>query len=242
MPRAHETCERLREAGLSELNLSTGRDHQQWVDRQTVINAAVAAVESGLRVLVTIETDTEDSDCLDSFRQDHRVIKLANHPLFGFQANYWMPFHANAPTRRQDADLRVLRKGCTQVFNNVVVTPRDEAAACCGLTFEHIPELRLGPCSDGGIAERYLSQADDFLKYWLKVDGPYSIVKRLMGDEAAPLLEGVVHQCEACAVLHRNESIRNALTERYADFVPEVMTRFAISAAITFPPGVGGVR
>jgi hypothetical protein len=229
--RAKETCERLREAGLTELNVSTGRDHQQWVDHQTVVNASAAAVAAGLRVLVTIETDTKISDCLDSFRSDPRVIELSDHPLFAFQANYWMPFHGDAPERLQAADLSVLRKGCGQVFKNVVITPRDEVAACCGLTFEHIPEMRLGPCSDG-LGDRYRSQADDFLKYWLKVDGPYSIIERVMGDQATALLANVVHQCQACAVLHRSDEARRTLARRYEEFVPDVMTRHVVATAL----------
>lgn len=240
--RANETCGRLREAGLTELNISTGRDHQKWVDQQTVINAAEAAVSGGLRVLITIETDTEESRCLEAFRSDPRVLDLANSPLFGFQANYWMPFHDHAPARLQQADQHILRNGCAQVFNNVVVTPRDEIAACCGLTFEHIPELRLGHCSQGGIGERYRSQADDFLKYWLKVDGPYSIIERLLGHEADSLLDGVVHQCQACAVLHQNDGVRHALASRYGEFVPEVMTRFAVANALDTQPMNGEQR
>jgi MoaA/NifB/PqqE/SkfB family radical SAM enzyme len=239
--RAEQTCERLREAGLTELNVSTGRDHQQWVDHGTVVNAARAAVAAGLRVLVTIETDTENSSCLESFRSDPRVIELSEHALFAFQANYWMPFHGDAPDRLQSADLSVLRKGCGQVFNNVVITPRDDVAACCGLTFEHIPEMHLGPCSDGGLAERYRSQADDFLKYWLKVDGPYSIIERLMGDEAPALLADVVHQCQACAVLHSSDAVGRALASRYEEFVPEVMTRHVVATALDVA-SMGGAR
>ena len=148
------------------------------------------------------------------------------------QANYWMPFHGDAPSRVQTPDLATLRKGCSQVFENVVVTPRDEVAACCGLTFEHIPEMRLGPCADGGLERRYRSQEDDFLKYWLKVDGPYSILERLLGDDATPLLEGVVHQCQACAILHRNDAVREALSLRHSAFVPDVMTRHAIALGL----------
>ena len=154
MERARQTCTRLHGAGLSELNLSTGRDHQAWVAQDSVINAAEAAVDTGLRVLVTIETDTAESRCLAAMRSDARVARLAENPLFGLQSNYWMPFHGGAPAREQTPDLEQLRKGCSQVFENVVVTPRDEVSACCGLTFEHIPEMRLGKCSGANLAER----------------------------------------------------------------------------------------
>jgi hypothetical protein len=232
MERARQTCTRLHGAGLSELNLSTGRDHQAWVAQDSVINAAEAAVDTGLRVLVTIETDTAESRCLAAMRSDARVARLAENPLFGLQSNYWMPFHGGAPAREQTPDLEQLRKGCSQVFENVVVTPRDEVSACCGLTFEHIPEMRLGKCSGANLAETYRQQGEDFLKHWLKVDGPYSIIERLLGDRAKTVLDGVVHQCQACAILHQDPDIRAELLQRHAEFVPDVMTRQAIGAAL----------
>jgi hypothetical protein len=232
LPREHAVCGQIREAGLSEFNLSTGRDHQQWVDHATVVNAAEAAVEAGIRVLVTIETETEDSRCLATFRSDPRVARLAENALFGLQSHYWMPFHRDAPSRRQVADVDQLRKGCSQVFDNVVVTPRDEVAACCGLTFEHIPEMRLGTCDGHNLADTWRTQEEDFLKHWIKVDGPYSIVERLLGERAAAKLDGVVHQCQACALLHLDPDVRAELARRYLDFVPDVMTRRAIDTAL----------
>ncbi|MGO4552251.1 radical SAM protein [Lysobacter sp. 2RAF19] len=232
LARARDTCRRLAEAGLTELNLSTGRDHQQWVGHEAVVNAAEAAVDAGVRVLVTVETDTDDSQCVSALRSDPRIVKLASGSDFGIQANFWMPFHAGAPSRHQAPDFAALRKGCSQVFNNIVITPADEVSACCGLTFEHIPEMKLGRCSEGGLAARYRMQEEDFLKYWLKVDGPYSIIERLLPDLAPQLLEGVVHQCQACVILHQRDDLRALLTQRYPEFVPEVMTRHAMAAAL----------
>jgi len=232
MERARQACERLREAGLSELNLSTGRDHQDWVSQETVLNAAEAAVHSGIRVLITVETDTPESHCLAAIRSDSRVAALVQYPSFGLQANYWMPFHGDAPARQQSPDLEQLRKGCSQIFNNVVVNPRDEISACCGLTFEHIPEMHLGKCSGTNLAETYSQQEHDFLKHWLKVDGPYSIIERLLGNRAEKILAGVVHQCQACAILHQDPEVRAALEQRHTQFVPDVMTRHAIGSAL----------
>jgi organic radical activating enzyme len=228
--RAHERMQELRDAGLSELNLSTGHDHQQWVPHESVVNAAEAAVSNGIRVLVTVETDTQHSDCLATFQSDPRIAHLIEKPLFGLQSNFWMPFHSDAQDRRQRPDLAQLRKGCSQVFENVVITPKDELAACCGLTFEHIPEMKLG--SQGSIAERYQQQRDDFLKFWLRVDGPYSIIEHVLGDNAAEVLDGVVHQCQACAILHQDERVRSELASCYSDFVPGVMTRYAMDKVI----------
>src|SRR3546814_9736847 len=94
-----------------------------------------------------------------------------------------MPFHADALERRQTANVDGLRKGCSQVFNNVVITPHDNLSACCGLTLEHIPEMRLSKNSGNNIGHAYRSQSEDFMKYWLRVDGPYKIIERVMRSE-----------------------------------------------------------
>ena len=186
---ALKTARMLAESGLTELNISTGRDHQQFVPEESVINASEAAVDSGITTLVSVETDTEDSSCFQSIRKSPRIQALLKGSNFKLLNNYWMPFHSDAQKRQQSPDLDILRKGCSQVFDNVVLTPHGNISACCGLTLEHIPEMRLGKSDGSNIAQLYLSQADDFMKYWLRVEGPYKIIETVMGDEAAKYLE-----------------------------------------------------
>jgi hypothetical protein len=64
------------------------------------------------------------------------------------------------------------------------------------------------------------------------MDGPYSIIERTMKDKATTYLKGVVHICEACALLHKSNEIRKALADQYQQFIPEVMTRFKVSMAL----------
>lgn len=78
----------------------------------------------------------------------------------------------------------------------------------------------------------YASQFDDFMKVWLQVDGPYTIVERLMDTSAERYLKNVVHICEACAILHKNPDVRATVMERYQEFVPEITTRFKIAMAL----------
>ncbi|MCD9087701.1 hypothetical protein [Stenotrophomonas sp. SY1] len=231
MDGALRTARALSESGLTELNISTGRDHQQFVPEESIINACIAAVEKGITTAVSIETDTEESDCLHSLRRDPRIEALLKRENFKIFNNFWMPFHTDAQRRQQSPDLDLLRKGCSQVFDNVVITPHGNISACCGLTLEHIPEMRLGKSNGTNIAELYLSQADDFMKYWLRVEGPYRIIETVMGDDAGKYVEDVVHGCQACAILHKTPEIRERLLENYEVHVASVMTRYALENA-----------
>jgi len=56
---AARTAKALADAGLGELNISTGKDHQEWVSTQSVIQAAKAAVERGIFTMITVKTDDD---------------------------------------------------------------------------------------------------------------------------------------------------------------------------------------
>lgn len=232
MERAESVCRSIADAGLNELNISTGRDHQAFVPRETVIHAATAAVSAGIRTLITVETDTTDSDCFASLRSDPRIDELIRSKQLSVISNFWMPFHTDAPARVQEPDVQGLRRGCKQIFDNIVITPHDNLSACCGLTLEHIPELCLGKNTGHSIRHDYLSQLEDFMKYWLSVDGPYTVIERIAGSRAEQLLQGVVHQCQACAILHKTSFLREEAAEKYPFFVKEVMTRFILDRTL----------
>lgn len=223
--RAESTARKLRRAGLNELNLSTGLDHQRWVSHDSIVNAAVAAVSSGFITLVTVEQDSADSDCLARIAADEQIKRLLATPIFRIQSNSWMPFNASAEPRKAIPDRRSLMEGCAQVFNNLVVTPHDQLAGCCGLTFEHIPEMKLGRNGERSMAAMFEEQLSDFMKAWIHVDGPHRIMTRLFGEEAVSALSGINHICQACVVMHQHPKVRDALRARYLEFAPEVLAR-----------------
>jgi putative lipoic acid-binding regulatory protein len=229
---ANRMADSLSRSGLSELNISTGKDHQEWVPSESVINAAQAAVDRGIFTLITVEADDQESTCLSSIAYDERVRRMLKTKSLALQSNSWMPFRRDAEKRVQERNFAEMRKGCEQIFGNVVVTPHDNLSACCGLTLEHIPEMRLGHCDGTNMGSLYRSQADDFLKFWIHVEGPYAIIERVMGKESADILEDVVHICQACAIMHKNPQIREAIEREYLSIVPEVMTRFHIKRAL----------
>lgn len=229
---AKSTANKLKEAGLCELNISTGKDHQEWVPASSVINAATAAADAGIFCLITVENEGENQDLINEILKSPLMAPYIESRTISVQSNSWMPFHDDAEERQQAIDISELRKGCDQIFGTIVVTPHDNLSACCGLTLEHIPEMRLGKNDGQNMESLYASQFDDFLKAWIHVDGPYSIIERVMGEDKAQHLEGVVHICEACSIMHKNREIRDALRARYHEFVPEVMTRLQVAMAL----------
>ncbi|WP_307753678.1 radical SAM/SPASM domain-containing protein [Xanthomonas albilineans] len=222
---------KLAGAGLCELNISTGKDHQDWVPHESVVNAAEAAFNAGVLTLLTVEADTAESEKLSALTRDPTIKRLRDRGLL-LQSNSWMSFKDTGEEREHVLHTDRRATPCEQIHNNIAITPYGEVSACCGLTLEHIPEMKLGTIAEG-VSDTYLRQRDDFLKYWLRMDGPAEIVRKVMGQERADeLLSGSVHICHDCAVLHKNPEVRKRITATYEQFVPEVMSRYALASAV----------
>jgi len=227
------TVRKLLSAGLTEINISTGLDHQKWVNVDYVIEVAKECVDHGIVTLVTVEKDTADSQCFDELRENDVISELLANAdgRFRLVRNIWMPFHSSA-TNRGWSVASLADKPCDQVFSNIVVTPYQEVSACCGLTFEYIPEMKLGKLGDRSFLKMLQSEFDDFLKIWIHMDGPYQIMRKLFGPEVDNDLANVTHICQACVIMHKNDAVRREIQRRWMEFAPEVLHRFFLSLAL----------
>ena len=227
LDKAIEIAAILKASGLNEVNISTGVDHQKWVPLDTVLNAATSLVNAGIFTLITVEADTLDSSCLETITSNKAIqsLRLLNRELFMLQSNAWMPFHKSSQERKTIA-ASSLDKGCDQLFKNCVVTAKGEVSACCGLTLEHIPEMKLGRNHD--LSCFVVNQEKDFLKLWLYTDGPVSIIRKLKGDDYLDKMN-FHHQCQACVVLHTNKDIRSELENNWHDHIIPVMQRYHLA-------------
>jgi hypothetical protein len=149
--------------------------------------------------------------------------------------NVWMPFHSDhAITQSEDTRRRLSKSsvrdgGCQNIFHTIVVTPHEQLAACCGLTMEHIPELKLGNLREHSMGELYRDQFDDFLKIWIALDGPHAIWNWASEkDSTIHIKEEAVHICHACAIIHQDPKIRAVLENHYREKIPDVMFRFSL--------------
>lgn len=219
---------KLREAGITEINISTGLDHQKWVNKNTIINAVKHLVEQDIFTLVTVEKDSDSSSCFDEILSNPIIKTLIKNQkkLFSLQSNAWMPFYDNSE-QRGTTDRKIIDNGCDQIFANIVITPKREVSACCGLTLEHIPEMKLGDISDLTCYQQM--QQDDFLKIWIKVEGPLKIIEQLLGREHKKIFN-IQHQCQACAILHKDQEVIEKLVSNYAQYIPSVLHKFYLNS------------
>jgi hypothetical protein len=190
-----------------------------------VINAAVAAVEAGMVTFLTVEEDAKDSRVVADAMEHPRLRALGREApaLFTMGVNTWVRFNEKHMVRRSPLHRAPIDVRCTQLFENLVVTPQGNVSACCGLPFEYIPELRSGSIADSDLGDLYRSQCDDFLKWWIHTEGPLAIVRVVAPHRAAELSQ-CDHICEVCATLYRDPELRDAVRTKFINHVPRVLS------------------
>ena len=226
------------EAGLTELNFSTGDDHQKFVPFDHIVHGAITAAEFGLRAVIVVEGSRQARFTMESVTS-HAALRtfLEESPArsrITLLNNIWIPFQSDREItqsdevyRRQDRLERF--KGCDNVLENMVLTPHEQLASCCGLTFEHIPEMKLGNTRKHRLRDLYDSQMQDFIKIWLRVDGPEKILDFAARKDASIVFpDDASHPCQTCALLFLNPKIRDVLQRHYLEKVPDVMFRYRL--------------
>lgn len=136
----------LVDAGLSEVNFSTGDAHQAFVPWERVVEGAITAAECGMLSLISVEAcqgakfTIADADS-DPRIRDFRVNNSARERLITV-SSIWEDFGRDSTT---SCSLRSgSRRGCSNLFDTAVLLPTGTLLACCGLTGAEIPEMRLG--------------------------------------------------------------------------------------------------
>jgi hypothetical protein len=230
--RAEAMVKKFVDAGLDELNFSTGDEHARFVPIESVIEGSRAAVSAGLPVAIMVETV-----------KDRAITKttLENHPCFRnvlrefpsgtiwVEESPWMPLD---PTERESypdgisinrSNLAVQR-GCDSVLSTTTVEADGTIGACCGIGMRLVPELQLGHIQTDTLAEADRKAANDFLKRWIRIEGPEKILA--WAAEHNPNIEWedmYAHRCQACLRLYSDPAVRKVIREHHTEKLADVL-------------------
>jgi pyruvate-formate lyase-activating enzyme len=234
--RGRQRLQALCDAGLCEVNVSTGDFHQRWVAEETVVNAVSLGVELGLRTVLMVELVRGSRVTASGIVGRHSQIKdlIRNSDATGFEIieSPWMPMNPYE-TIAQDSSRMVNRTnvhqrgGCKSIFTTLVVTPSSRIGFCCGLSREQIPELNAD--WDDEVASLLHRAASDFLKIWIFVDGPERILA--WAGAKNPHIDWedrYSHHCHACLRLYSDPAVRDTIMKHYEERVEDVLTRYSI--------------
>ncbi|PSX18293.1 radical SAM protein [Photobacterium kishitanii] len=216
--KAQEYSEALSKSGIDEINISTGHSHQQWINENTVINAIEALLNKNIFTLVTIETDRDNSDCINSFKFNSKVINLQDK----FQSIFYISVNIWVSEKNKNNKIKLISGGCEHMFNNIVISPDKKVISCCGLTNLKVNEFKIGDMSNVAVYRE--EQKYDFLKLWIKTEGAYSILNKI--GISSDRISHITHPCEACDFLYNDsEAIKN-IKEKYTEFIIPVINSY----------------
>jgi hypothetical protein len=248
---ADSVLRRLRAAGLDELNLSTGDQHARFVPVSSVIRAAVKALALRFRSLcIMVEvTDTSIIRKEQILRDEEFQRAHINHAAADVHVieSPWMPLRPDRRRSYPDGYLLnrknvALKTGCTSCLTTTTVQADGRIAACCGIGMRTVPELQVGRVEITSLREADQAAADDFLKRWIRLDGPEKILAWAADIDPEIDWENMyAHKCHACLRLYKDDRVRSVIQhhhqEKFADVLlgEFLLTRFQTPTDPIFP-------
>jgi organic radical activating enzyme len=235
---------RLVQAGLGELNLSTGDEHQQFVPFESVANAAHSAVKAGLVTVLVVEGHDKSSFREADMRRHQLIKEILESPewreRFVLMTNVWMPFHR--ATSITNANAKVRSEPCNNIFENLVLNPYGKLLSCCGLTMEYIPELAIGCIEADSLGDVYRSQYQDLLKLWIWLDGTEFIFQQATLRGGLKIEMDSPHMCAICAQIHKDGRIRDVVVDLLLENKEQILLRSLIKARVSGRVPVNSVK
>jgi hypothetical protein len=116
------------------------------------------------------------------------------------------------------------RAGCNSCLSTTTIQADGRIAACCGLGTRSIPELQIGHISTTSLREADKSAADDFLKRWIRVEGPEHVLAwAATHDEKIEWENMYAHRCQACLRLYKDSRVRAVIREHHKEKMTDVI-------------------
>jgi hypothetical protein len=227
----------LYQAGLREINFSTGDHHQKFVPVDCIAYGSAAAIRLGMNAVVVVERELGRSFEARTLLAHPAMLSVRDHPNLIVFDSPWMPMEDRSSVRHGAANLvnrgNLHRRGpCDSVLDTLVVNPRGEVGACCGLTREQIPELRIGTLEDGTLPELAALAGQDFLKIWLAVEGPEQILAWAATiDPAIDWENRYNHHCDACRAIYDDARVRKVISAHWRDRRDDILFRYRLAHA-----------
>lgn len=230
--RADQMMRRLHSAGLLEINFSTGDEHAHFVSIENIVRAMRAALDVGIKVAVMVE-----------IVEDRKISKdtILAHPLFlklipseeassiSIVESPWMPLDENQISK-YPSGLAVnsgnisQRLGCDSVINTTTVLGNGKIMACCGLGTRSIPELEVGNVYEDTIFEIRNRVENDFLKRWIRNEGPERILQWAAQKNPTIVWEDqYAHRCQACKRIYTDPLVRDEIEQHYEEKILDVL-------------------
>lgn len=219
MTNATKAMRALANKGLKSACFSTGDNHTKFVPFKNVRTAAIASARLGIATNMRVEVHYGSSPLKTEIDADEELAKLVISGKINLSYDTWMNFVKKGRTYKTSFLQGSDYKGCSSLFNTIPINPYGEVFACCGLPSARLPFLRLGNINKEPIRTIYERNFCDVLKVWLKIKGPYSILKYVQEKTKWKFDWHTSHVCDMCRVIMTDPRIIPFLREHYYDYI-----------------------
>jgi hypothetical protein len=224
--KAIERLKPLVDAGLTEINFSTGDNHQKFVPFKNIINATKASYDLGLKpICISIETPPKAKFTIKDIENNaflHQLI--AEKHLLCMNAS-WMTFKQRFESETDSTWQTILfikPRPCSNILTTIAINPYSQLLACCGLTVEYNPYLKLGNVDTQGVKALYEKQFNDIFKIWLHLDGPEKIYEQIL-EKTGEKKTKFPHECAYCMEIIKKpeyiEILKNMLESKFQNII-----------------------
>jgi organic radical activating enzyme len=222
----------LHNAGLNEINYSTGDEHVKYVPLNSVVNGIIAAIDHSLSLAVMIEL-TASRVLNRTSLTEHSKIKMLNETdkqKIRILESPWMPLNpleigtypeGIAINRNNISSV----SGCDSVLQTYVVQADGRIGACCGLGMRITPELNVGFSTGTDFLARAIKESEsDFLKLLLHYKGPERILEWAASKNPEIKWENLyAHKCQACLRVYKDSKVADVLRHHHKELFAEVL-------------------
>lgn len=233
--KAFMLLKKLKEAGLDEVNISTGDNHQEFVPEDIAIRAAVTAAELGISTIISVEKRGNAKFKKEDIFKNKIFQKFAdkniNTDLLKIIDPVWVSFHSDNIYDYGELNLSNNLGGCDSIFETLLVSKNNEVALCCGLSLDYIPSLVFDDIQSmcdkpENTRLKFYNTFNDFLKIWIYVEGPYKILQKVQKWDSNIEVPNFIHQCLYCSYLYNNIDVQKVISEHYKEVQNKVMEKF----------------
>lgn len=231
---AESTVTKLAEAGLDELNVSTGDEHVRFVPLEVAARAMLVGVRRFKTISVMVEMRREARITSEMVSEEliRQGASSGELQKIDIAPSPWMPIsHRHGGHYPEGAVITAsnlaLREGCSSILKTYTIEPDGIVSSCCGLGANLIGDLHTGRVGDDNwLREAVDASETDLVKLALRYIGPEKLLHWASKIDPSIQWEGrYAHNCQACHQFYRDERVRAVVLERLRDLELEIMSR-----------------
>lgn len=233
---AIDKLNKLIDAGLDEINYSTGDEHSKFIPLSRICYAVKAAYDLGLGFHVNIEGSDNNKIRKIDLINNILLAEIPNDVLVQkFDESPWMPLSPDQKgiypedwyVNKKNIDSRT---GCNSVLQTIVLQANGKIGACCGLGLKQIEELNVGYIGSKNPLENSIRESEaDMLLLLIHYIGPEKILAWAQNYDSSIEWEDMyAHRCQACKRIYSDGDIAAVLKENISDLEPELISSIAI--------------